>query len=391
MKFKTIREGEQAVIFNHMGEGTLMIGPKRVFLFRKRLNKLEHVMASQYQYIVVKDKEGVVSHKPGPCELFFNPLMYDRVHVQEAIKIDANHMIVVYRSLKKGEVQRRIIQGPAVFVPEAEEWLHNFKWHGPDPTSLGRMIPNHSEFDQLAAIPDQFYYNVREVRTNDDTMITVKLMIFYVIVDILKMLDTTHDPIADLINAVCSDVIEFAGKISYEEFLQKTNQLGEISQYPQLLQRAERIGYTVQKVVYRGYIATNQLQLMQNSAIESRTQLRLNAEIESQKQKLADFKLEKEQERTQMRQGMERNKLEHKQKLQALQQEHVLETKELEHSQKLEIAALMTQTQLEIKTSENEQKLRHLQDLKNLSVDLTQVLTSQQEAPVAEEIQVMEL
>ena len=38
-------------------------------------------------------------------------------------------------------------------------------------------------------------------------------------------------------------------------------------------------------------------QAMQNSAIESRTQLRLNVEIEEQKQKLADLKITKEQER----------------------------------------------------------------------------------------------
>ena len=30
MKFKTVREGQQAVILNHMGEGELVIGPKRV-------------------------------------------------------------------------------------------------------------------------------------------------------------------------------------------------------------------------------------------------------------------------------------------------------------------------------------------------------------------------
>ena len=41
-------------------------------------------------------------------------------------------------------------------------------------------------------------------------------------------------------------------------------------------------------------------QLMQNSAIESRTQLRLNTEIEEQKQKLADLKVTKEQERTKL-------------------------------------------------------------------------------------------
>lgn len=30
MKFKTVREGEQAIILNHLGEGRLIIGPSRV-------------------------------------------------------------------------------------------------------------------------------------------------------------------------------------------------------------------------------------------------------------------------------------------------------------------------------------------------------------------------
>ena len=40
--------------------------------------------------------------------------------------------------------------------------------------------------------------------------------------------------------------------------------------------------------------------MMQNSAIESRTQLRLNTEIEEQKQLLADLKMNKEQERAKL-------------------------------------------------------------------------------------------
>ena len=30
MKFKTVREGQQAIILSHMGEGELVVGPKRV-------------------------------------------------------------------------------------------------------------------------------------------------------------------------------------------------------------------------------------------------------------------------------------------------------------------------------------------------------------------------
>ena len=30
MKFKTVREGQQAIILSHLGEGELVVGPKRV-------------------------------------------------------------------------------------------------------------------------------------------------------------------------------------------------------------------------------------------------------------------------------------------------------------------------------------------------------------------------
>lgn len=54
------------------------------------------------------------------------------------------------------------------------------------------------------------YYNVNDVRTKDDALITVKLMLFFELRDIERMLDRTHDPIADFINAVTADIVAFA-------------------------------------------------------------------------------------------------------------------------------------------------------------------------------------
>ncbi len=65
--------------------------------------------------------------------------------------------------------------------------LHEFTWHGADSAVLGRMVVAWHKFTKLAVTPDQFYYTVREVRTTDDTMVSVKLMIFYELKDIIKM------------------------------------------------------------------------------------------------------------------------------------------------------------------------------------------------------------
>ncbi|MFN8576202.1 MAG: hypothetical protein U0354_05045 [Candidatus Sericytochromatia bacterium] len=54
--------------------------------------------------------------------------------------------------------------------------------------------------------------------------------------------------------------------------------------YKQLVSRSQKIGYQINKVVYRGYTANNRLQEMHNNAIEARTRLKLETETETQAQ-----------------------------------------------------------------------------------------------------------
>ena len=65
--------------------------------------------------------------------------------------------------------------------------LHEFSWHGSHRADPSRFIPNANKFTQLCRVPSQFYYNVRDVRTKNDTLITVKLMLFYELMDVNLM------------------------------------------------------------------------------------------------------------------------------------------------------------------------------------------------------------
>ena len=56
-----------------------------------------------------------------PREMFMNRLEVDSVYVKNAIKLDANHLVVVYKQ-QEGHIERRIVQGPTIFVPDAHEW-----------------------------------------------------------------------------------------------------------------------------------------------------------------------------------------------------------------------------------------------------------------------------
>ena len=86
-------------------------------------------------------------------------------------------------------------------------------------------------------------------------------MVFFELEDVEQMLANTHDPIADLVNSVCADVVAFVALRNYEEFVEETARLNELDTYPQLLKRGKRIGYRISKVVYRGYHACENLQL----------------------------------------------------------------------------------------------------------------------------------
>lgn len=65
--------------------------------------------------------------------------------------------------------------------------LHEFTWHGSDRNDPGRYIPGKNRFVQLRCVPSHLYCSVRDVRTNDISVITVKLMVFFQLADVERM------------------------------------------------------------------------------------------------------------------------------------------------------------------------------------------------------------
>ncbi|UJR10077.1 hypothetical protein I4U23_014299 [Adineta vaga] len=226
------------------------------------------------------------------------------------------------------------------------------------------------KFQKLRLIPDQFYYNITDVRTSDDALITVKLMIFFELINVETMLNNTRDPIADFINAICADVIAFASIRKYETFLENANQLNQLDAYSQLVIRAQTVGYQINKVVFRGYQASEKLQLMNDNAIEKRTKLRLEDEAERQLQLLEDLKLEKRFDRSQKERKMELEQMLHK--LDMVKQQHASHLQEKEAENELE---------RQHRQFLHEDEIKFYGQLKELGTDITQVLIAQQRNP----------
>lgn len=183
------------------------------------------------------------------------------------------------------------------------------------------------------------------------------------------MLDSTHDPIGDFANAVSADVIGFTAENTFEEFVKRSHELNDVSKsFPVLLERAQRIGYRIDKIVFRGYKASDQLQAMHDAAIKGRTKLQLDTRTAEQNQLLENMKLDSIILRSTKECEM-----------QALKKQHELDLKLLEHKQQLKLIEDSNQQALNKQSEENKLKLSFYSDLsKECGVDLTKYLCAKE-------------
>lgn len=373
-----VEEGQRVLMRRPNGAMEILIGPKKVFRGRKEFRPMQHYVAHPGEFLIVRFRDGRQEHIPGPTELWMDPRIHQEITREEALQIAAREAIVVYSRPDEAseEISRRIVYGPALFVPEPGEWLHTFSWHGSRGGSQGvEKSANSLVFQKLWLMPDQMYHDIRDVRTADDAVLTIRLMIFFELLDIQKMLETTHDPIGDFVNAATSDVVGFTGKYDFESFKQNTNLLNELETYKQLTVRAAQCGYRINKVVYRGYGAPESLQQMHNQAIEARTRLQLERANEQQAQDLENYKLDCQLNRASKRRSEQTAEVEHEllmtqKKQEANRQEHTAR-----HEQILEQRQKEREQELELRTRQHHQEREQLDALKNLGVDLTAYLT----------------
>ncbi|MEN6373127.1 MAG: hypothetical protein ABFD64_14070 [Armatimonadota bacterium] len=378
--FATIRQGERVAVWDKRGRVEMIDGPRRVYTIGRKLEKMMLYAAGTDEYLAVVYKNGRSEHLRGPVSVWFNPVLHESISVQKAFAIDANEAVVVYRQ-DDDHVDRRVVRGPDMYVPAANEWLHNFCWHGSDPKDPNKKVYGALRFAKLRIIPDQMYFDVCDVRTADDALLVIKLMIFFELTDIEKMLDQTHDPVADFINAVTADVIDFVVALPFERFKEQTNKLNDLETYPQLIQRGERIGYKINKVVYRGYHASATLQNMHDQAIEARTKLKLESETENQAQELADLRLEREAERAKQRREMEESEERHKIQLQSISYEETLRQLEAEQERDASAKRMVNEIEEEHQKAMDREQIEFLQSMKGMNIDLTRYLVAQYQNP----------
>jgi hypothetical protein len=372
-----VEEGQRAVMRRPNGSMEVIVGPCRVWKGGCTFTPMKHFVAHPGDYLIVRFRDGPQEHLPGPTEVWFDPRIHQEIRMEEGLQLAAKEAVVVYSAKEAGApVQRRIVEGPALFVPRPGEWLHTFSWHASQGGSKGVVkVPGGLVFQKLWLMPDQMYHDVSDVRTADDAVLTVRLMIFFELVDISTMLDATHDPIGDFVNAASSDVVDFVARHDLESFKRHTNKLNEIETYKQLTARASQCGYRINKVVYRGYGAPERLQAMHDQAIEARTKLQLERETERQVQEVASAKLESDLERAAKRRVEQSHEVEHEVELQRKKLQASLQSREAMSAFRREQQRLSTDLKRTLAAQDDARQREHLGALKDMGVDLTAFLT----------------
>jgi hypothetical protein len=236
-------------------------------------------------------------------------------------------------------------------------------------------IPNALVFHKLWLMPDQMYHDVRDVRTSDDAVLTIRLMIFFELIDINRMLEATHDPIGDFVNAATADTIEFVAQHDFESFKRNTAALNLLATYRQLAARATQCGYHISNVVYRGYGAADSLQQMHNQAIEARTKLQLDRATEQQAQDLENYRLESQLLRASKRRVEQTDEVRHELELARQRAENELQLRDRQRAFLREQRMQDAKTNNEVEQLAATQQQAHLRALSEMGVDLTAYLT----------------
>lgn len=156
----TIEDGEHVLMLHKDGTMEELVGPRRVSTLGRTFRRMDHYVAHPGEFLVVRYRDGRQEHLVGPAHLWLDPRKHLSVTREEGLQLAAKEAVVVYARTDTGEVTRRVLQGPAVFVAQPGEWLHTFSWHGS--TGAGyRKVPNALVFQKGSELPVPIHHTAR--------------------------------------------------------------------------------------------------------------------------------------------------------------------------------------------------------------------------------------
>merc|ERR1711924_205633 len=127
--------------------------------------------------------------------------------------------------------------------------------------------------------------------------VSMDVMVFMQLVDVEKLLNSTHDPVTDLKVSITADLTEFVSKCTLDQLKERTHELNDLKMFRQSTQRADQIGYKVSKVTYRGYGFSREIDNMLKQNLVDETKLKIEKETAVKAQDIEDMKASRKVDR----------------------------------------------------------------------------------------------
>merc|ERR1711939_679687 len=170
--------------------------------------------------------------------------------------------------------------------------VHEFKWK-----AKSALHDDGGTFNVLKTLPDQFEVTIPRLRSLDNAEVSMNVMVFMQLVDVQKLLNSTHDPVTDLKVSITADLTEFVSKCTLDQLKERTHELNDLKMFRQSTQRADQIGYRVSKVTYRGYGFSREIDNMLKQNLVDETKLKIEKETAVKAQDIEDMKASRKVDR----------------------------------------------------------------------------------------------
>jgi len=212
--FNVIPAGEKALVTSSGGVRTVVTGPKRVWR-GSNVQMFRREVIPQNSRGTLVDENGKFSSVQGPSVVHIHP---DGHFIPDLMRNLASHeaMVVIDRNGKY-----RIETGdktPTVWVT-MEEQIHEFKWTGSRGDTEVKT-PGALRINCLRMQDTQTYVEY-QVRTKDNIVAAINLMISFKFVDIEKLL-ANDDPMGAMYNRILADITKHVATLSFDDFKEDT-------------------------------------------------------------------------------------------------------------------------------------------------------------------------
>lgn len=178
-----LNEGERAWLYDENGNYEEVLGPQVVY-----------------------------EHPEGKLEKFRRMQLSEREAIVK-IQQDGSEEII------EGKKQAEVYINPVV------ETLKRFRWTGSgEKGAESDKIPGAINFEVLRLDNSQTYFSF-SVRSKDNVVLELKLMIFYEISDLEKLIKNTHDPMCEFYNKIQAHIGSGIAEKNFDEVKKNTGEL----------------------------------------------------------------------------------------------------------------------------------------------------------------------